>query len=297
MPASSFDQASAQAATLVDRVLHDVLKVPEGPEGRVVEAMRYAILGGGKRFRAFLCCEAAQLFNIPPEQAARAAAAIECVHSYSLVHDDLPCMDDDDLRRGKPSLHRAFDEATALLAGDALLTLAFEILADEQTHHRKAVRLDLIAALGKAAGSRGMVAGQMFDLMSPDMELDAGGLTRLQKLKTGALISFAVEAGALLAMADNDARTALGGYAHDIGLAFQIADDLLDVEASSDDIGKTAGKDALVGKVTFVSLLGIERAREQARVLVDQAIGHLACFGDEADPLRDAAKFVISRDK
>lgn len=289
------NKQASEAAALVDKCLHQILTKPESPEGKIVEAMRYSVLGGGKRFRAFLCCATANLFNVDPMHAARAASAIECIHSYSLIHDDLPCMDDDDMRRGKPSLHRAYDEATAILAGDALLTLAFEILSDEATHPRKAVRLDLIAGLAKASGVAGMVGGQIFDLLSPQMELDAGSLTHLQQLKTGALIRFSVEAGAILGFADTDKRHALIAYAHDIGLAFQIADDLLDVLETSEVLGKTAGKDAASGKVTFVSLLGVERAEAQANMLVEQAIQHISIFGEEAETLREAARFVIHR--
>lgn len=289
------NRQASEAAALVDKCLHQILTKPESPEGKIVEAMRYSVLGGGKRFRAFLCCATANLFNVDPMHAARAASAIECIHSYSLIHDDLPCMDDDDMRRGKPSLHRAYDEATAILAGDALLTLAFEILSDEATHPRKAVRLDLIAGLAKASGVAGMVGGQIFDLLSPQMELDAGSLTHLQQLKTGALIRFSVEAGAILGFADTDKRQALIAYAHDIGLAFQIADDLLDVLETSEVLGKTAGKDAASGKVTFVSLLGVDRAEAQANMLVEQAIQHISIFGEEAETLREAARFVIHR--
>lgn len=289
------NKQASEAAALVDKCLHQILAIPESPEGKVVEAMRYSVLGGGKRFRAFLCCATANLFKVEPVHAARVASAIECIHSYSLIHDDLPCMDDDDMRRGKPSLHCAYDEATAILAGDALLTLAFEILSDEETHPRKAVRLDLIAGLAKASGVAGMVGGQIFDLLSPQMELDAGSLTHLQQLKTGALIRFSVEAGAILGFADTDKRQALVAYAHDIGLAFQIADDLLDVRETSEVLGKTAGKDAASGKVTFVSLLGVERAEAQANMLVEQAIQHISIFGDEAEMLREAARFVIHR--
>ena len=289
------NEKAAQAAARVDKLLHDLRTVPESVEGRVIEAMRYSVLGGGKRFRAFLCCASANLFDVDPTHAARAAAAIECVHSYSLIHDDLPCMDDDDMRRGKPSLHCAYDEATAVLAGDALLTLAFEILVDEQTHPRKAVRLDLIAGLTKAAGAQGMVGGQVFDMLSPELELDAGALTHLQQMKTGALIRFSVDAGAVLGGAGAEQRQALISYANDIGLAFQIADDLLDVRQTSEELGKTAGKDEASGKVTFVSLLGEERANAQAEVLVEQAVAHLSPFGAVAEPLREAAKFVIQR--
>lgn len=290
-----FENDRQQAVTQVSALLDDVLGLPDGPEKKLIEAMRYSALDGGKGFRPYLSYAAAKLFDVDEARAIRAAAAVEAVHCYSLIHDDLPAMDDDDMRRGRPSLHKAFDEATAILAGDALLTLAFELLADEATHKEAGKRLQLVSALSKAAGMHGMVGGQMIDLQSPGLDLDAGGLTRLQKMKTGALIGFAVEAGAILGGADEQERHALLGYAHDIGLAFQIADDVLDVEGESAALGKTAGKDAADGKVTFVSLLGVQRARDQAQLLVEQAIGHLAAFGGRADSLRQAAEFVIQR--
>ena len=283
--------ALAQVAAFFDTLL----QLPDGPESRLIEAMRYTMLSDGKGFRPYLSYAAAQLFNVDEVSAIRVAAAVEAVHCYSLIHDDLPAMDDDDMRRGKASLHVAFDEATAILAGDALLTLAFEILADEATHQEMSKRLELVTALAHAAGMQGMVGGQMIDLQSPQLDLDAGGLTRLQKMKTGALIGFALEAGAILGDADEAQRHALTGYAYDVGLAFQIADDVLDVDAKSADLGKTVGKDAADGKVTFASLLGTERARDQAGLLVEQAINHLALFGDDANGLRQAAEFVIKR--
>ena len=291
---TGFETIQARAISLVEKTLDELLSLPNGPEARVVEAMRYAALGGGKRFRPFLSVAVADLLGAPLEAVGRAAAAIECVHCYSLIHDDLPVMDDDDMRRGKPSLHRAFDEATAILAGDALLTLAFEVLTDAATHENADIRLELISGLARAAGMQGMVGGQTIDMLSPDMQLDAGGLTRLQKMKTGALIGFAVDAGALMGRARAEQRHALANYAHDIGLAFQIADDVLDV-TGGDEIGKSPGKDMRQNKVTFATLLGVERAEEQARQLVTQAINHLDIFGPDADPLRQAAEFVISR--
>ena len=291
---TGFETIQARAISLVEKTLDELLSLPDGPEARVVEAMRYAALGGGKRFRPFLSVAVADLLGAPLEAVGRAAAAIECVHCYSLIHDDLPVMDDDDMRRGKPSLHRAFDEAIAILAGDALLTLAFEVLTDAATHENADIRLELISGLARAAGMQGMVGGQTIDMLSPDMQLDAGGLTRLQKMKTGALIGFAVDAGALMGRARAEQRHALANYAHDIGLAFQIADDVLDV-TGGDEIGKSPGKDMRQNKVTFATLLGVERAEEQARQLVTQAINHLDIFGPDADPLRQAAEFVISR--
>ncbi len=292
---SDFETDRQEAVTQVSALLDDVLSLPDGPEKKLIEAMRYSALEGGKGFRPYLCYAAARLFDVDKAAAIHAAAAVEAVHCYSLIHDDLPAMDDDDMRRGKPSLHKAYDEATAILAGDALLTLAFELVADEATHEEADKRLALVSALAQAAGMHGMVGGQMIDLQSPRLDLDAGGLTRLQKMKTGALIGFAVEAGTILGGADANQRQALTGYAHDIGLAFQIADDVLDVEQSDSALGKTAGKDAANGKVTFASLLGVERARDQAGSLVAQAIDHLSIFGAQADSLRQAAAFVIQR--
>ncbi|HCD16616.1 MAG TPA: farnesyl-diphosphate synthase [Rhodobiaceae bacterium] len=257
--------------------------------------MRYTALAGGKGFRPFLCLASAQIFDAPEPAAIRVASAIECIHCYSLIHDDLPCMDDDDMRRGKPALHKAFDEATAILAGDALISLAFEILTDAATHDTATTRLELVAGLARASGMQGMVGGQMIDIMAARDTLDAGGLTRLQKMKTGALISFAVDAGAVLGGAEPSDRHALAGFAHDIGLAYQIADDVLDVEGDADHLGKSVGKDAAQDKSTFVSLLGVARAREQALQLSHQAVGYLDVFGARADPLREAAAFVIQR--
>ncbi len=279
----------------VDRLLDTLLPRPDGPEGQVAQAMRYAALGTGKRFRPFLACESAKLFTVSEDRALRTAAAIECVHTYSLVHDDLPCMDDDDLRRGKPSTHVAFDEATAVLAGDALLTFAFEILGDVATHDDHRVRCDLVVSLAKAIGAHGMVGGQMIDMASEGTVLDVGALTRLQQLKTGALIAYACESGAIMGRASKAAHHALHAYAHDLGLAYQIVDDLLDEEGDSATLGKTAGKDRASGKATFVTILGPERAREQAGMLADQAVQHLDLFDAKADSLRGAASFVINR--
>jgi farnesyl diphosphate synthase len=217
------------------------------------------------------------------------------VHAYSLVHDDLPAMDDSDLRRGRPTCHKEFDEATAILAGDGLLTAAFEVLADPDTHGDPAVRCELVSALAGAAGAAGMVGGQMIDLIAEHQTLDIGAITRLQRMKTGALIAFSCEAGAILAKAPHELRTALRGYAHDLGLAFQIADDLLDVEGSAAETGKPVGADVASGKATFVSILGVTRARAQADLLIRQAIAHLDLFEQRAELLREAARFVIAR--
>ena len=288
-------QAMASAAVDVESALRKVMESEDEPERRLFDSMRYAALGGGKRLRPFLVMQAAGLFSVSRRSARRAAAAIELVHCYSLVHDDLPAMDDDDLRRGKPTVHKAFDEATAILAGDALLTLAFEVLADPDTHTNPEVRCRLVAALAHAAGAHGMVAGQMIDLSATEREMDIGEITRLQRLKTGALIGFACEAGAILGQAGESQHEALRGYAHDLGLAFQIADDLLDVEGTLEEVGKAVGKDADQGKATFVSILGPDRARAQANMLVEQAAAHLAIFDKKADFLRKVARYIVER--
>jgi farnesyl diphosphate synthase len=301
MPLSSyreFDAALAFAAQSAERTMERLL--PKGDEGeaRVFEAMRYSSLGGGKRLRAFFVLAGATLFKVGAVPALRTASAIEFVHAYSLIHDDLPAMDDDDLRRGKPSCHKQFDEATAILAGDALQALAFEVLADIDTHGDPAVRAHLVVDLAKASGAHGMVGGQMLDLIAEQQSAEAmsiGAITRLQRLKTGALISFACTAGAILGKAAEPMRNALSAYAHDLGLAFQIVDDLLDVEGDPSVVGKATGKDAAAGKATFVSILGLERARAQASMLARQAAAHLEPFGDKADLLRQAANFVVSR--
>ena len=288
-------QAMAAAAVEVDATLQKVMASEVEPERRLFDAMRYATLGGGKRLRPFLVMQGAQLFSVSRKSALRAAAAIELVHCYSLVHDDLPAMDDDDLRRGKPTVHKAFDEATAILAGDALLTLAFEVLALPDTHSNSEVRCQLVAKLAHAAGAHGMVAGQMIDLAAASQEMDIGHITRLQRLKTGALIGFSCEAGAILGQAAEPQHEALRGYAHDLGLAFQIADDLLDVEGTEEEVGKAVGKDADQGKATFVSILGADRARDQANMLVQQAVDHLAIFDEKADFLRKVARYIVER--
>ena len=301
MPLSSyreFDAALAFAAQSTERTMERLL--PKGDEGeaQVFEAMRYSSLGGGKRLRAFFVLAGATLFKVGAVPALRTASAIEFVHAYSLIHDDLPAMDDDDLRRGKPSCHKQFDEATAILAGDALQTLAFEVLADTDTHGDPAVRAHLVVDLAKAAGAHGMVGGQMLDLLAEEQdaeEMSIGTITRLQRLKTGALISFSCTAGAILGKAAEPMRSALSAYAHDLGLAFQIVDDLLDVEGDPSVVGKATGKDAAAGKATCVSILGLERARAQASMLARQAAAHLEPFGDKADLLRQAANFVVSR--
>ena len=291
----TFPEALAQAASLTDSALDQLLVVPPDLEARVYEAMRYSALAPGKRLRPFLVLAGAHLFGIARRCALQVAAAIEMVHAYSLVHDDLPAMDDSDLRRGRPTCHKEFDEATAVLAGDGLLTAAFEVLAHPDTHNDPAVRCELVAALAVAAGAAGMVGGQMIDLIAERQALDIDAITRLQRMKTGALIAFACEAGAILAKAPAEPRIALRGYAHDLGLAFQIADDLLDIEGSAAETGKPVGADAAAGKATFVSILGVGRARGQAELLIRQAVAHLDLFGGRAELLREAARFVISR--
>lgn len=295
-PGGILKDALVDVGGAVDHAFDALLAVPADPRARLYEAMRYAAIGGGKRMRPLLVVAAAALFKVDPGRALRAGLAVECIHVYSLIHDDLPCMDDDDLRRGKPTLHRAYDECTAILAGDSLHALAFEILADEATHEDPFVRAELSIELARASGPAGMAGGQMMDLMAEETTLDLAAVTRLQQLKTGALIGWCLEAAAIMGKMPPEGRTGLRGYARDIGLAFQIADDLLDHEGCEEKTGKRVGKDAGAGKETFVSLLGADRARAQAHVLVEQAIDHLRPYGDEADLLRAIARFAVERD-
>jgi farnesyl diphosphate synthase len=274
-----------------------------GRPQRLLEAMRYASLGAGKRFRPFLVVESAALFGVPPPQALSVGAALECVHCYSLVHDDLPAMDNDALRRGRPTVHKAFDEATAILAGDGLLTFAFDILSRPQTHPSSAVRVELVAALARAAGLGGMAGGQMLDLAA-EGRFDGGRVQRLgetevvtlQAMKTGALLSFACRSGGILGEAPGAKRDALERYGSAVGRAFQIADDLLDVEGDPALVGKQTGKDADAGKATMVGILGIEGARKRLSLLVAEAASALAPFGEAASILVDAARFVAERE-
>ena len=289
--------ALQQIAGDMDRQFDQLLPVPTDPRARLYEAMRHAAIGGGKRLRPLLVHATAQLFNVDRTATLRVATALECIHVYSLVHDDLPAMDDDDMRRGKPTVHRAFDEATAILAGDCLHALAFEILGDETTHPDPFVRIELVACLARSAGPSGMGGGQMMDLEAEKASFDLPTVTRLQAMKTGALIACAVESGAILGKVPVEGRTGLRGYARDIGLAFQIADDILDVEGDEELAGKKLRKDGDAGKETFLSLLGLPRAREQAKMLVDQAIDHLRGYGSEADLLRDIARYTLERDR
>ena len=293
---TQFEGALSAASKAVEADLDRLLPKPsEGPEGRLFEAMRYATFAGGKRLRPFLVIAGADIFEIPQSQSVRVGAAVELVHTYSLIHDDLPCMDDDVLRRGKPTVHVQFDEATAVLAGDALLTQAFELLASEAVSTDPSVRTDLILGLSRAAGGHGMVGGQMMDLLAEHEEVDETAVVRMQRLKTGEMIAYSGEAGAILARTGTGDRQALRMFAHDLGLAFQITDDLLDVTAKTAELGKTAGKDAEQGKATFVAILGVEGAQARARMLSEQAVAHLEKFGERADALRALAEFVISR--
>jgi len=292
---STLEAAMKSCASRMETVLDGLMPASTTPEARVIEAMRYGALDGGKRIRPFLLTQSALLFGVSETRAYRAAAAIEMVHCYSLVHDDLPAMDDDDLRRGRPTVHKKFDEATAILAGDALLTKAFEVLAHSDTHDNATVRADLCLVLAKAAGDHGMVGGQMLDLVAEHSELDIPEITRLQRMKTGALIAASCEMGGIMGKASEHARHALDHYAHDVGLAFQIADDLLDVEGDSNEVGKRTGKDAEAGKATFVSLMGVERAREQAHLLAVQAAEHLDIFAEKGEHLKQLAAFIVTR--
>ena len=287
--------AMARVAGVVEAALETLMPAVDEAEGRLIDAMRYATLGGGKRLRAFLVMESASLFGVAETCAARVAASVEMLHAYSLVHDDLPAMDDDDLRRGKPSAHKAFDEATAILAGDALQTRAFEVLGEPDTHSDPSARAELVVALAHAAGARGMAGGQMIDMLAEGKTLDGPAVTRLQALKTGRLIQYSAEAGAILGRASNHQRHLLAAYGRDIGAAFQIADDLLDIESTAEEMGKTAGKDIAQGKATMVAVLGVERARAQADMLARQAAAHLDAFGPRAANLRALAAFVVER--
>jgi farnesyl diphosphate synthase len=294
--AQELEAESQRVRADVDTIFTDLLAPPGDSREKLFEAMRHAAIGGGKRLRPLLTVAAARLFAIDRNRALRVGCAIEAIHVYSLIHDDLPCMDDADLRRGKPTVHKAFGEAAAVLAGDSLHALAFELLADPDTHEDPWVRSDLIAELALAAGPGGMAGGQMMDLAAEGQQLDLPAITRLQQLKTGALIEYAVEAACIMNKLPAEAQTPYRGYARNIGLAFQIADDLIDHSGDEAAAGKPTGRDANAGKATFVSLLGEERARQQAGFLVNQAIEHLEGHGSEADLLRAIARFAIERD-
>lgn len=293
----SLSAEMSHTAQAVSDALERLLPKTEFPESRLFDAMRYSALSGGKRLRPFLVLSSARIFGVADDCAVRAAAAIECIHCYSLIHDDLPAMDNSDLRRGQPTVHKQYDEATAILAGDALLTIAFEIAADPRTHEDPQVRCKLITAMAKASGANGMVGGQMLDLIAENTVFDIGAITRLQRMKTGELIACSTEAGAILGKASMQHHNALRAYAHDLGLAFQIVDDLLDAEGTEAETGKSVGRDAQAGKATFVTVLGLERARNQARLLCDQAVQHLSVFDGRAKYLEDVAHFVVDRNK
>ncbi|MCB9963654.1 MAG: polyprenyl synthetase family protein [Rhodospirillales bacterium] len=289
-------EALDDAVAKVNKTIERLMPETDLPEARLYEAMRYGVLNGGKRLRSFMIIQTANLFKVDENRSRRVAAALEMLHSYSLIHDDLPAMDDADLRRGKPSVHVEFDEATAILAGDALLTLSFEILSDPATHEDPRIRCELVSALAKAAGGHGMVGGQMLDLMAETEDFDLGTISRLQRMKTGKLMAFACEAGAILGRADPAHRKALMNYAHDLGAAFQVTDDVLDVEGDENTIGKPANQDDAAGKATFVSAMGKEQAKMRAEMLVQQAIRHLKPFeGARASLLKDLALYVLER--
>lgn len=313
----SLQQAINKVGTSLEQRMDELLSVPErdgttvvsfGPKAKaegaathvrggdtILDAMRYSALGGGKRLRPFLTACSASLFGVSWEAAIETAAAIEFIHTYSLIHDDLPAMDNDDLRRGKPSNHKTFGEAAAILAGDGLLTYAFQILSDPRVHKDAAVRCELIHALATASGCWGMVGGQMMDLEAENTNLSVDEIIRLQRLKTGELFAVSCEAGAILGKAPGMKRNLLRAYAYDMGLAFQIIDDLLDVEGTRTETGKTVRKDKIKGKATLVSVMGVERAREHAQILIKQAVSHLDVFDKKADNLRNLAEFVVNR--
>ena len=292
---SRLKEAMSASAATVNAALGNYIPRSDDSDGRLFDAMRYSTLAGGKRLRPFLVLNSAALFDVPLDWALPSAAAIEMIHTYSLVHDDLPAMDDDDLRRGLPTCHKKFNDATAILAGDALLTMAFETVAAPDSHPDAEVRAELIHQLAIAAGAAGMAGGQMMDLAAEDSTLDLAAVTRLQRRKTGALFHFSCIAGAILAKRGGAERDALARYAEAIGLAFQIADDLLDVEGSAADLGKAVQKDAAAGKATFVDLLGLEGARSRAAQLVEEAETALEPFGVEADLLREVARYIVAR--
>ena len=288
-------EALEETAQLVDKAVSRLLPETELAEAQLYDAMRYGTLGGGKRLRPFMVMQSAKLFGVDPARAKRVAAVVEMVHSYSLIHDDLPAMDNADMRRGKLAVHRAYDEATAILAGDALLTMAFEVLSEPDTHEDPNVRCALIAALANASGIQGMVGGQMLDLIGENESFDLGTISRLQRMKTGKLMAFACEAGAILGKASDSYKRALCNYAYDLGLAFQVTDDILDVEADPSLTGKPANQDEKAGKATFVSTMGKEQARQRAEMLVEQAVRHLHVFQGRAKMLEELAYYVLRR--
>jgi farnesyl diphosphate synthase len=291
-----YETVLAETADRITVALDALLPRADGPEARVISAMRYAALGPGKRMRPFLTIETGRMVGVDERALLRAGCALECIHAYSLVHDDLPAMDDDDLRRGRDTVHIAYDEATAILAGDGLQSMAFEILADPETSTSARARSELVLKLAKASGARGMVGGQMIDIeLEKEADGDIGVITRCQRMKTGALIAFSVEVGLILGDCGKDVRTALEGFAHDLGLCYQIVDDLLDADGDENLAGKRIGKDAGQGKANFVSILGVEGARDRAVHLASQAKEHLEAFGGKADLLRHTVDYVLAR--
>ena len=290
-----FSDALSDAAAATETALLELIPVRDGPEAQIIDAMRYSVMAGGKRLRPFLVIATSDLFNVPRSSSERVAAAIEMIHTYSLIHDDLPMMDNDDLRRGVPTCHIKFDEATAVLAGDALLSLAFEVLSHNDTHESTKVRCDIILEVSRSIGANGMVGGQMLDILAETEKFGVSEITRLQRMKTGALINCSCQAAAILGKASATQKHLLSAYANDIGLAFQIIDDLLDMIGDPVVLGKAVNKDTKAGKETFVSLLGPDRAMEQAEILIEQAISNLNIFGDKSKYLINLAKFIIAR--
>ena len=294
---TEFVRRLTEVADKVTVALDQLIPSAQGPEADLMRGMRHGALANGKRMRPFYVIETGAMFDAPEKSALRTAAALECVHCYSLIHDDLPCMDDDDFRRGQPTVHKAFDEATAVLAGDALLTLAFKILASRETHQDPDIRLRLIERLADSAGACGMVGGQMIDMLEEESPRDLNTITRMQRLKTGALISYSVEAGAILGGASEAEHNALHGFAHDLGLAFQISDDLLDATGDEAEVGKPLRKDGEAGKANFVTLLGVDAAKERVQMLAAQARTHLAIFRNRANILLQSVDFVLDRSR